>query len=890
MRHYLRTLVSRYRELCGDRRSEQELDDEIEIHLHMLTVRYRCQGMTEAEAARAARRQFGNVTLLREVNREIRGIRFIETLFQDVRYGLRSLRNSPGFTLAAVLSLALGIGANLTIFSFVDAFFLRPIPARDPEQLVNVGATRNGRWYGYYSYPIYTHYREHNKSFEALAAHYSTAPLKLEISGDARVANGAVVSDNYFSMLGIQPRLGRFFLPEEDAVPDRNPVVVISYRMWQDRFGGDPAVLAKELRLNGTDCRIIGVAPADFPGVLAGFPNEFWLPTMMLRLGYRFCDGLTDANCRPLELLGRLAPGRTLDGAEAELNLLARQLAAEFPTENESVISLRIALGVRQIEREDYRYQMQLLMTFTGLLLLIACANIASLLLVRGAARRKEIAIRLSIGAGRWRLIRQFLTESLLLAFAGGALGMFISRWARELPAVYYTTTYSNLQRYYDLSISPRALVYALALTIFTWLLFGLLPALQATRHDLVRALKDEGGSQSPRSHRLRSALVIGQVSLSMALLVAAGLLMRSGSHVRQGASFDPQNVAALRVRPGLLKYSPERAQAFTREVVRRLEAAPGVQSVTLGSGSGLAWQGGGELRARLPEQATQRVEDQLRVEYQEVAPRFCETLKIPLLAGREFNERDHSGAPRVIVVNETLARLLYPKGAALERTLILNDQLYQIVGVSKDARLRSALEGPRAFTYLPTWQKDFRQPIDARLLVRVAGDPQAMLPNLRRVVATVDTSVPISEDVPLTQQVNAVYRPVLLASAVLTSSGALALLLSMLGLYSVLAFAVGERTREIGIRMALGAERGDVLRLVLKQGLRLALAGLGIGLLAAHAATHLMKSLLYGVSATDPLTFASIALLLTAVALVACWLPARRATKVDPLIALRCD
>lgn len=387
MRQYLRNLMSRLRELFGNRRAERELDDEIKTHLHLLTVRFVCQGMTEAEAYRAARRQFGNVTLLRELNREIRGIRFIETLFQDLRSGLRSLRNSPGFTLAAILSLALGIGANLTIFSFVDAFFLRPIPARDPKQLVNVGATRNGRWNGYYSYPVYTNYRDHNKSFAALAAHYSTAPLKLESSGDARVANGAVVSANYFSMLGIQPRLGRFFLPEEDAVPDRNPVVVISYRMWQDRFGGDPAALGKELRLNGTDCRIIGVAPADFPGVLAGFPNEFWLPMMMLRLGYRFCDGLTDVNCRPLELLGRLAPGRTITEAEAEMNLLARQLGPVFPTENGSVISLQTALGVRRNERENYRYQMQLLMTITGLLLLIACANIASLLLVRGAAR-----------------------------------------------------------------------------------------------------------------------------------------------------------------------------------------------------------------------------------------------------------------------------------------------------------------------------------------------------------------------------------------------------------------------------------------------------------------------------------------------------------------------
>src|SRR5215510_11945566 len=369
MAHYLRSLAARFRGLFGDRRAELELDEEIEAHLRLLTERYVRQGMTEEEAALAARRQFGNITLLKEANREIRGFRPIETLFQDLRYGLRVLRKNPGFTVAAVLSLALGIGANLTIFSFVDAFFLRPLPAREPERLVNAEGIRNPWPHGFYAYPSYVQYRDHSKSFEALAAHYSTTPLNLVIEGDSRMVNGAVVSANYFSMLGIQPSLGRFFLPEEDAVPDRNPVVVISYRMWQDRFGGDPAVLGKELRLNGIDCRIIGVAPANFPGVLAGFPNEFWLPMMMLRLGYRFCDGLTDANCRPLELLGRLAPGRTLVEAEAEMNLLARQLGAVFPTENGSVISLQTALGVRRNEREDYRYQMQLLMTITGLLL-----------------------------------------------------------------------------------------------------------------------------------------------------------------------------------------------------------------------------------------------------------------------------------------------------------------------------------------------------------------------------------------------------------------------------------------------------------------------------------------------------------------------------------------
>jgi len=380
-------------------------------------------------------------------------------------------------------------------------------------------------------------------------------------------------------------------------------------------------------------------------------------------------------------------------------------------------------------------------------------------------------------------------------------------------------------------------------------------------------------------------------VALSLALLVAAGLLLRSESHVRQGANFDPRHVAAVRLRPGLLNYRPEQAQAFTREVARRLEATPGVESVTLGSGTGLAWLSGGDVRVRLPEQAAQRAEEQLQVEYQEIAPRFCKTLKIPLLKGREFNEGDRPGARRVVIINETLARRLWPQGAALGRTLFLNDQPYEVVGVSKDARLRNALNDPMPFLDLPYWQNNFRPQINARLLIRVAGDPETMLPSLRRVIVAVDPQVPLGEVTTLSRlMMNAEFKSVMLTSALVRWAGALALFLSMLGLYGVLAFAVGERRREIGIRMALGAEARDVLRLVIAQGLRLALAGVVVGLLAAYGATRLIKSLLYGVSATDAPTFIVIALSLLVVALLACWIPARRATKVDPLQALRHD
>jgi predicted permease len=377
-------------------------------------------------------------------------------------------------------------------------------------------------------------------------------------------------------------------------------------------------------------------------------------------------------------------------------------------------------------------------------------------------------------------------------------------------------------------------------------------------------------------------------MAISLALVVAAALLVRSEAHIRRGANFDPQQVVALRLRPGLMNYRPQQAQAFTREVVSRLEATPGVQSVAVGGGVGLAWLSGGEVRLRLPQATPQRDEDQLRVEYQEVGPRFCETLKIPLLSGREFDQGDRPGTPRVVIINETLANRLWPQGTALEQSVLLNDQPFQVVGVSKDARLCNTLEGSLPFLYTPYWQSNFRPQVDARLLIRVAGDPQTMLTTLRRVIAEVDPQVPLTEDVPLTEQVSVEYKAVSLTSTVVTWTGGLAFFLSMLGLYGLLAFAVGERTREIGIRLALGARPGDVLWLVIAQGLRLALAGLGVGLLGAYAASRFVKSLLYGVSPTDPLMFAGIAALLLVVALIACWIPARRATRIDPLVALR--
>src|SRR5256885_14116207 len=527
------------------------------------------------------------------------------------------------------------------------------------------------------------------------------------------------------------------------------------------------------------------------------------------------------------------------------------------------------------------------MMTMTGLLLLIACANAAGLLLNAGAARRREISVRLCIGAGRFRLIRQFLTESLVLTLAGGGLGLLFSVWGKTLLLVYYTTTNSNYRINYDLSLNPRTLLFAVALTLGAGFLFALAPAIQASRQNLVRALKDESGAQSPRHSWSRSALVATQVALSLGLLVCAGLLVRSIAHLRQGENFDPQQIVVFRLRPRLREYAPAKAQAFTREVLRRLETAPGVQSVSLARTT-LVWPGSAAVRVRLPEQTFAKPEDQFQVNLHEVAPRIFDTLKLPLIQGREFIDGDRLGTPQVVIVNETLAKRLWPDATPIERPLIINDQSYRVVGVVKDAQFRSVADAPQPFLYLPYWQNNLGPQIDATIMVRVAGDPEAMLPILRHEIAAVDSNVPISESATMTRQLDAEYKRVHLTSSVLISASAIALFLSMIGLYGALAFAVSQRTREIGIRMALGARTVDVLRLVVGQGLRLVIAGVVIGVFTAVAATRLMESLLYGVSATDPLTFVAITFVLIVVALMACYIPARRATKVDPLVALR--
>jgi putative ABC transport system permease protein len=802
------------------------------------------------------------------------------TLWQDLRYGARMLLKKPGFILIAVVMLALGIGANTAVFSLVNSLFLRPLPVKDAGQLVGVYEFRNGQvGMEDLSYADYLDYRDRNTVFSGLAAHSHVWFWLAE--GDASSElEGSLVTANYFSVLGVQPHLGRFFLTEEDAVPGTHPVAVLSYWLWQQRFKGDPAILGRTLRMNRLAITVVGIAPNGFAGVHAGSNIDVWMPAMMSGMGRPTRDEFGRSRVW-LDLIGRLKLGRTIEEARAEFATLARQLETAYPETNKGLgVHLVPLKGLHPLTREVAFRVPALLTAAVACVLLVACANLAGLLLARSGARRKEIAIRLALGASRARLIRQLLTESLLLALAGGAIGLLIAVWTEDWIVTFYAYGFSGL----NLSLDLLTLGLTFALSVFTGLLFGLAPALQATRPNLVLALKDDGASTGYRRSWLRSALVITQVALSLLLLIGAGLLLRSLSNVMTNAGFDPHHIAHFRLRPSRTGYDTERAQTYHREVIRRMESLPGVQSAVL-QGSGTPSFGGSMVTIGLPGQAPAQPENAFRIVSHEITPRYLATVKILLLAGREFDERDRKGAPPVAIVNETLARQQWPGQRAIGGRIIVDGREHEVVGIARDALPRSSDRLPSPFIYLAYWQREL---IDSRLLVRVAGDPRAMLTLLRQEVIAVDPDVHIGQEMSLAERTWMTFQSERLISNSLIGLGSIALFLSAIGLYGLLAFAISQRTREIGIRMALGARQIDVLWLVVREGVKLAVIGITIGLVGAFVITRVLASFLYGVTATDTMTFIGISLLLAVVALLACYLPARRATEVDPMVALR--
>ncbi|HEX6495142.1 MAG TPA: ABC transporter permease [Acidobacteriaceae bacterium] len=891
----MRQLCACWRRVRGlfGRRPGEDLSAELESHLLMQIDDHVRSGMSPDEARRAALIQSGGIEQAKQAYRERESLPWLETLCQDLRFGWRMLRKSPGFAAVAVLMLALGIGANTAIFSFVDALFLKPLAVSKPEQLVRVYAKGPSGHYGAgFAYPEFTRLRDHNSSFAALSVETERPQLHLVTGGGSEEIRGEFVSGNYFDLLGIPLHLGRGFLPEEDSVPGRDAVAVISDALWKSRFHADPAILGHEIRINDISFKVVGVAPPGFYGDLTGLPAEVWVPAMMFgAAGY----GCTDHsyNCSLFDgMIGRLAPGQTLARAQAELSSTILWSATDWPEKpSRREVVLTSTKGESPDDAAEDAAQMRLLMLVTASLLLIACANLAGLLLARGVMRRREIAVRLSIGARRSRVVRQLLTESLLLASLGGVAGLGVSFGAKQLLSRFYATDSEGFHHLYDLSFDWRVLVYSMALVLIMGTLFGLVPARRASRQDLVSELK-EGGTELRTKGWLSQVLVVGQVALSMVLVIAAGLLARSGVEVQRGTNFDPDHMIVLRVRPELTKYTQQQVDALVRQMDRRLKETPGVQSVAfMEGGEGLVWNWGDgrDATVSLLGHALTRGES-LTVRKQDVGPDFFRTLKIPLLQGRQFEEQDRLGSPRVAIVNQAMAQRLWPDGSAMGRSVFVNAQPFQVIGISADIQPRNAIRAPEPHLYLSYWQSNATRQGDVRLAIRVAEDPAGALPAIRRVVQSLDPNVPIGEDMPMSEQVNLEYMPVLLAQRVMSFCGLLALCLSAVGLYSILAFAVRARTREIGIRMALGARREDVLRLVMMQGTKLAFLGVVTGAIAALISTRLLASLLFGVSRADPVTYLCVTVLVFLVAPAACYFPAHRAMRIDPVRALRTE
>ncbi|PYS88843.1 MAG: permease [Acidobacteria bacterium] len=837
------------------------------------------------------------------------------TLWQDLRYGARTLWKSPGFLAVAVFSLALGIGANTSIFSFVNAVLLRQLPVADSARLVYVFSGSRANPYNVSSYPDYVDYRDKNEVFSDLSA-YSAINVSLNSKDQAEMVSGLIVTGNYFDTLGVRVGLGRTFLPEEDQTPGTHPVVIISHGLWQSHFAGDRALIGRQLLLNGQPFAIVGVAPPDFNGAEAGRTNDLYVPMAMQavvrppRAGYSGelnPDLLARRGPKWLELLGRLKPGVTIQQAQANIATLAAQLAQAYPDVDggQTAAVWPVSKG-DPTERGTLLSVAGLLMAVVGLVLLIACANVANLLLARATSRRKEISIRLALGASRGQLVRQLLTESVLLALVGGAAGLLLAVWLIDAMQT-YTPTGNFFPVEFVFRLDKVVLGFTLLLSVLTGLIFGLAPALQASNPDVIAALKDETAllpgprGAIARRFSLRNLLVVAQVALSLVLLISAGLFLRSLQQAQRiDPGFEPEHVLSMPLNINLLRYTKAQGQEFYRQVLERVATLPGVESATLTRTpplSGVSRQStvliagqGGPDRTNSSESTGTGSEDvnNNSTLTSPVGLNYFRTLNIPLLRGRDFNGQDRADTPGVVIINETFAKRYFPNQDPLGGRVSLNGAQgpwLEVVGLARDSKYLTLGEVPAPFLYQPLTQ---RHESGMVLLVRTSGDPANYIATLRREVHALEPNLPLTTVRPMTELLSLSLFPARMGAVLLGGFGLLALILASVGLYGVMAYSVSRRTREIGIRMALGAQSGDVLRLVLREAMTLVAVGILLGLIAAFAVTRLLAGFLYGISPTDPWAFIGIVILLAAVALIASLVPARRAAKIDPMVAFR--
>ena len=811
-------------------------------------------------------------------------------MLKEIIYAGRTLLQRPGFSLVAVLTLALGIGANTAIFSLVNTVLLRSLPVERPDEIFALNMRRKDDSMSALSYPNYIDFRDRNEALSGLLV-YRFVPMALSRSGGNERLWGYEVSGNYFDVLGVKAILGRTFLPEEDKTRLSHPVVVLSYDGWQHRFAGDPAIVGKDILLNNHQFRVIGITPEAFKGTEQVYEAELWVPAMMLEWVEPGSDSLDQRDNNNFFGVGRLKSGMNASQAEASLNVLAEQLAKEYPDSNEGQ---SVRLGPTGFIIPELRGAVVsftwVLMAAVALVLLVTCTNLAGLLLARATDRRREIAIRLAMGASRIRLIRQLLTESLLLSIVGGAAGILLAIWiVRALlafkPPIDFPLTV-------NLALDWRVLLFSLGVSVVAGAVFGLAPALQSTRPNLLQALKDTSAQGGGGRTRLRSVLVVAQIAISLVVLIAAGLVVRTLQHLQtMNPGFDPQNALSMSFDLSLQGYDEARGQQFYRQIAERVRALPGVKSAAVSSYIPLSLN----YNSRgiyVEGEPIQRGANTPNAMNGGAGPRYFETMSTPILHGREFTDQDVEKSEQVAIVNETFVRRLMPAvkspAEAVGKRVSFGDAsgpFMRIVGVARDGKYFNIAEDSRTFIWTPLAQ-DYNS--SGAIMVRTTGSPETMFAAVRGEVQALDPNLPLFDVTTLKEHMRLALFPARVAAMVLGVFGLVALLLSAIGIYGITSYAVSQRTHEIGIRMALGAQLGDVLRLVLNHGLKLTLIGAALGLVGAYLATRAITAVLYGVSATDPLTFVSVSILLIAVALLASYVPARRATKVDPLIALR--
>lgn len=798
----------------------------------------------------------------------------------DLRYAIRMLLKNPGFSLAVVLILGLGIGANTAIFSLVNAVLLRPLPYPEPERLVMVWQKSLKTGSSHLVSPAdFFDLRAESQSLEQLAAFYPPG-FNLVGPNETERISGARVSSGIFQLLGMAPVMGRPFSPQEDR-PGTERVVILSHSLWQRRFDGDPAIVGKKAVLSGNTYTVVGVLRAGIttPGLLGG-TRDAWVPIGL-------DPNLNSRKSRYLRVYGRLKSGVTLQQAQAEVEALAARLAQQNPESNAGVGATLVPLH-EQVTK-DARPVLLLLLAAVGFVLLIACANAGNLLLNRSVARRHEIAVRLALGSGRWRLVRQFLTESLVLSLVSAGAGLGLAVWSRD-PLVALSA--DRLPRVQEGSIDLKVLMFTLGLSLLTTLLFGLAPALEACRTSVHQTLKESGASV-PARRRLRNVLVIAEVAVSLVLLAGAGLLMQSLGRLRQvDPGIDIHRLLNTRISLPAARYpAGEKMLAFNRQLLERVSALPGVGSAALIDWLPLGDLGGASNSFTIEGRPTAPSGAQPSAELRVVSPSYFQTVGIPLKRGREFTAFDHTQAPSVVVINETLARRYWPNEDPIGRRATIDAEVpvsAEVVGIVGDVRHYSLNQDPSPEIYASHLQKPWLNHETRDLLVRTSGDPLSLAEPVRREIRSLEREIPITGFRSMDQLFDrALSQSELHASLVGTFAG-LALILAAAGIYAVISYSVNEKTHEIGLRMALGAQQRDVLKLMLYDGMRLVLLGVCIGLAPALGLVHFIRGLLFGVVPADPVTFASVVLLLGLVALAACYFPARRASKVDPMKALR--